>query len=159
MPWKTTTPMEEALKFTVLAQSGRFTVTELCEQFGISRKTAYKHIERYGEGGAKALAVRSSRPHSSPSRTDEEVIALLLQERRLHRTWGPKKLRVVLETKHGVASPPACSTIAEVLKRHGLSVRRRRRPGVYQIEAHGCTKATQPNHVCASPDKTDTRWA
>lgn len=73
MPWRTTTPMEEAIRFTVLAKSGRFTVTELCEQFGISRKTAYKHIERYNAGGAKALAPRSSRPHRSPSRTDEEA--------------------------------------------------------------------------------------
>jgi transposase len=54
MPWKTTTPMEEAIRFAVLAQSGRFTVRELCEQFGISRKTGYKHLERYAEGGAKA---------------------------------------------------------------------------------------------------------
>jgi DeoR/GlpR family transcriptional regulator of sugar metabolism len=36
--------MEEAIRFTVLAQSGRYTVTELCEQFGISRKTGYKHM-------------------------------------------------------------------------------------------------------------------
>jgi transposase len=125
MPWKTTTPMEEAIRFAVLAQSGRFTVRELCEQFGISRKPGYKHLERYAEGGAKALAPRSSRPHRSPARTDEEVIGLVLAERRQHRTWGPKKLRVVLETKHGIATPPACSTIAELLRRHGLSVRRR----------------------------------
>jgi transposase InsO family protein len=147
MPWKTTTPMEEAIRFAVLAQSGRFTVRELCEQFGISRKTGYKHLERYAEGGAKALAPRSSRPHRSPARTDEEVIGLVLAERRQHRTWGPKKLRAVLETKHGIATPPACSTIAELLRRHGLSVRRRRRPGAYEADAHGCTQATQPNHV------------
>jgi transposase len=123
MPWNTTTPMEEAIKFSVMAQSGRFTVAELCEQFGISRKTGYKHLARYAEGGAKALAPRSSRPLRSPSRTDAEVTALVLAERRAHRTWGPKKLRVVLEVKHGIATPPACSTIAEILRRHGLSVR------------------------------------
>lgn len=139
--------MEELTRFVMLAQSGRFTLTELCEQFGISRKTAYKHMERYAAGGAKALAPRSSRPHRSPSRTDEEVIALLLAERRLHRTWGPKKLRVVLETKHGIGVPPALSTIAEVLRRHGLSVRRRRRPGVYPAHTQGCSEATQPNQI------------
>jgi len=47
MPWKTTTPMEEALRFVTLAQTERFTLTELCGQFCISRKTAYKHLERY----------------------------------------------------------------------------------------------------------------
>jgi transposase InsO family protein len=139
--------MEELTRFVALAQTERFTLTELCEQFGISRKTAYKHLERYALGGFKALAPRSSRPLHSPGRTDEAITALILSERRLHRTWGPKKLRVVLETKHGITAAPACSTIAELLRRHGLSVRRRRRPGVYQADAHGCTKANQPNHV------------
>jgi len=139
--------MEELIRFIALAQTERFTLTELCEQFGISRKTAYKHLERYALGGFKALEPRSSRPLHSPASTDEAVTALILAERRLHRTWGPKKLRVVLETKHGITSPPACSTIAELLRRHGLSVRRRRRPGVYQTDARGCTEATQPNHV------------
>ena len=61
--------MEEAIRFTVLAQSGRFTVTELCEQFGISRKTAYKHLERYAAGGnqgacaAFLAAASQSNPH------------------------------------------------------------------------------------------------
>ncbi len=62
MPWKTTTPMEEALRFVTLAQTERFTLTELCSQFCISRKTAYKHLERYATGGFKALAPRTSRP-------------------------------------------------------------------------------------------------
>ena len=45
--------MEEVNRFVVLAQSGRFSVTDLCEQFGISRKTGYKHLERYAETGRK----------------------------------------------------------------------------------------------------------
>jgi hypothetical protein len=47
MPWKTVTTMEEITRFVMLAQSNRFTITELCAQFGISRKTGYKHLERY----------------------------------------------------------------------------------------------------------------
>ena len=47
MPWKTTTPMEEALRFVTLVQTDRFTVTDLCEQFGINRKTVYKHLTRH----------------------------------------------------------------------------------------------------------------
>ncbi len=44
MPWTNVTYMEEINRFVILARSGRFTVTELCEQFGISRKTGYKHL-------------------------------------------------------------------------------------------------------------------
>jgi len=87
--------MEEIIRFVMLAQSGRFTVSELCEQFGISRKTGYKHLERYAADGLKGLAVRSHRPHQFPQRTDAAVEALILAERRLHRTWGPKKLHKV----------------------------------------------------------------
>jgi hypothetical protein len=42
MPWKPVTSMEEITRFVLLAQSGRFTITDLCEQSGISRKTGYK---------------------------------------------------------------------------------------------------------------------
>ena len=42
--------MEEALRFVTLAQTVRFPITELCAQFGISRKTACEHRERYAVG-------------------------------------------------------------------------------------------------------------
>lgn len=147
MPWKNTTPMEEIIRFVSLAQTDRFTITELCEQFDISRKTAYKHLERYAEGGLAALAPRSHRPHGFPQRTDQKIEALILAERRLHRTWGPKKLQDVLEKKHGVEAPPACSTIGEILRRHGMSVKRRRRPGAYHALNEELTVPTQPNQV------------
>jgi len=147
MPWKTVTPMEEIIRFVMLAQSDRFTLTELCEQFAISRKTAYKHLERYAVAGLKGLQPRSHRPHRFPQRTDAAVAALILAERRLHRTWGPKKLHKILQVKHGLESPPARSTIGEILRRHGLSVARRRRPGAYPAFNDGLTVPTQPNHV------------
>ena len=106
--------MEEINRFVVLASSGRFSVTDLCEQFGISRKTAYKHLERYAVEGLAGLRPRSHRPHEFPQRTDVAVEALILAERRQHRTWGPKKLQAVLEMKHAIERPPACSTIAEI---------------------------------------------
>ena len=66
MPWQDVTPMEEIMRFISLVQTDRFTITDLCEQFGICRKTAYKHIERYANGGLKALEPRSHRAHAFP---------------------------------------------------------------------------------------------
>lgn len=77
MPWKTTTPMEEIIRFVSLAQTDRFTIADLREQFSISRKTAYKHLERYADGGWAALAPRSHRPHCFPQRTAEKIEALI----------------------------------------------------------------------------------
>lgn len=147
MPWQTVTPMEEIIRFVTLAQTDRFTMTDLCEQFGISRKTGYKHLERYAAGGLKALAARSHRPHECPHRTSEVVEKLVVAERRLHRTWGPKKIQDVLRKKHGIEAPPARSTIGGILQRHGMSVRRRRRPGAYHVFNDDLTVPTQPNHV------------
>ena len=89
MPWQNVTPMEEIIRFVSLAQTDRFTITDLCEQFAISRKTAHKHLERYAAGGLKALQPRSHRPHPFPQRTADAIEQLVLAERRLHRTWGP----------------------------------------------------------------------
>lgn len=147
MPWKNVTQMDEITRFVMLAQSDRYTITELCEQFDISRKTGYKHLERYALHGVKGLQPRSHRPHHFPQRTDEEIEALILAERRLHRTWGPKKLRRILERKHGLEAAPARSTIAKILRRHGVSVRPRRAPGVYPTLNDSLTEPTQPNHV------------
>ena len=147
MLWKNVTSMEEITRFVLLAQTDCFTVTELCEQFGISRKTDYKHLERYAAASLQGLQARSHRPHAFPQRTDEAVEALILAERRLHRTWKPKKLHKILQVKHGIESPPTRSTIGEILRRHGLSVRRRRKPGTYQALNDRLTVPTQPNHV------------
>jgi transposase InsO family protein len=139
--------MEEIIRFVMLAQSDRFTITELCEQFGISRKTGHKHLERYVELGLKGLQARSHRPRAFPQRTAEAVEALIVAERRLHGTWGPKKLHKILQVKHGFESPPARSTIGEILRRHGLSAQRQRKPGAYHALNDGLTQPTQPNEV------------
>ena len=68
--------MEEIIRFVTLAQSARFTVSELCEQVVISRKTGYEHLKRYSAAGLKGLAVRSHRPHQFPQRTDTAVAVL-----------------------------------------------------------------------------------
>ncbi len=147
MPWKETTPMDQISQFVALANSGRYTITELCEDFGISRKTGHKYLRRYSEEGSLHLPFRSRRPLNSPARTDAEVEQLILQERRVRCTWGPKKLQNLLRIKHGIESPPAQSTIGLILKRHGLSQSRHRRPGVYRARPAELTDPTYPNEV------------
>jgi len=119
MPWQQATPREEINRFVIVARSGRFNITDLCEQFGISRKIGYKHGERSEALGLAGLKPRSHRPHCSPQKTAEDVEGFILEERRLHCTWGPTKLQKIMEVKHGIERPPAASTIAEILRRHG----------------------------------------
>ena len=147
MPWKEESPMEQREKFVVLALSDRYTQTELCEQFGISRKTAHKWLSRYRSEGRKGLEDRSRAPKCVANRTEEGVERLIVKEKRLHPTWGPKKLQRILEIKHGLESPPVVSTVGEVLKRHGLVKARKRRGGVFKVERKDLTDAERSNHV------------
>jgi transposase InsO family protein len=139
--------MEQKQRFVSLAGSGHFTVTELCREFGISRKTGHKWLGRHAQGGMKALEDRSRAPLSVTCRTPAAVERLIVAEKRLHPTWGPKKIRRVLETKHGVENPPVVSTVGEVLKRHGMVAERRRRGGVFKAERGALTAPERCNHV------------
>ncbi len=66
MPWRETKPVCERQQFIALHQTGLFSVTELCQRFAISRKTAYKWIGRFQEQGMDALKERSRAPHTCP---------------------------------------------------------------------------------------------
>ena len=149
MPWKNVTPMEEKHRFITLAQSDRFTISELCESFGISRKTGHKWLNRYAERGLDGLLEQSRVPKSVPLRTEDSIERLIVSERRKHSTWGGKKLHTILQTQHAIESPPAISTINAILKRNGLVKDRRRRGGVFKVERGTLTQADHPNHVMA----------
>jgi len=129
MPWKNVLPMEEKQRFVNLMESGHFTVSELCEEYGVSRKTGHKWLARYAEAGRAGLEDRSRAPKTVNGRTDAEIERCIVNLRRAHMMWGPKKIQRVLVTKHGVERPPAVSTVGEVLKRHGMNEARRKRPG------------------------------
>ena len=141
--------MEERLRFASLAESGRFEIGKLCSEFGISRKSGYKWLERYRERGSAGLKDRSRAPLRIPGRTDREIEVLIVSERRRHPTWGPKKIAVVLERQHGVERIPATSTIGEILKRNGLIEARRRRPGAFAVERGELQEAEGCNQVWA----------
>ena len=71
-------------------------MTALCEEYRVSRKTGYKWLTRFRAEGPAGLAERSHAPHAVPwavSRAQAEAIVGL---RRQHPSWGPKKLRAKL---------------------------------------------------------------
>jgi putative transposase len=131
MPWKETSPMDQRVRFITDFHRQLFPLSELCLRFGISRKTAYKWIDRYQEAGPEGLVDRSRRPHSCPHHSPAPVVEALLDGRHHHPTWGAKKLLRVLSRRHPGWAWPSRTTCSNLLKRHGLvSGRRRRRyPG------------------------------
>ena len=116
MPWARTDQMSERVKFVAAHLRGEESLTDLCRDFGISRKTGYKWLQRFEAEGPSALKDRSRAPHGHPQATPEHTIEAIVALRRRHPHWGPKKLRVVLLRRHPRMLLPATSTIGEILK-------------------------------------------
>lgn len=102
-------------------------VTDLCREFGISRKTGDKFKQRFKRLGVAGLADQTRAPKVIPHRTPPELAEILIATRRRHPTWGSKKLKSVLEQRLQ-RRLPAASTITEVLRRAGLVDARKQRP-------------------------------
>lgn len=143
MPWHATNPMFERSQFIVAYQSGVYTMTELADRFGVSRKTAYKWRDRFEEGGLEALADASRAPHSSPHKTDEAIAALIVAARVRFPDWGARKLIEIVAREHPTLKLPSPTAAHEVLRRAGLvhppRQRRRKpkRPGAKPIDRTG----------------------
>ena len=81
----------------------------IAEQLGISRATVHKWLRRHRDEGWPGLADRSSRPHTTPTRTPLQVETQILALRR-HAHRGP----VFLAGQLGLVA----STVGRVLRRH-----------------------------------------
>jgi putative transposase len=130
MPWKETDSMKERVKFVLEWErqwnegEGRMNFSALCRAFGISRQVGYVWLERYRKADHDLVAMRehTRRPLTSPMKVSEEMEDFLVTARKLHPTWGPKKLRAWIAHHHPQVELPAQSTIGEVLRRRGLTL-------------------------------------
>ncbi|HEV7775749.1 MAG TPA: IS481 family transposase [Luteibacter sp.] len=109
--------MSERTELASLARGQAISVTELARRFGVSRKTAYKWIERQAAG--EPPQDRSRRPERSPLKTALPIEEAVVTLRREHPCWGGRKLAKVLSNR-GHEFVPAPSTITDILRRHGL---------------------------------------
>ena len=105
-------------EFVQRATTEGVNVSALCREFGISRKTGYKWIERARSSASGALEDRPRRPHHSPTQTPPAMERCILALREAHATWGPRKIHAYL-ARAGEESLPAPSTISAILRRHG----------------------------------------
>jgi transposase len=76
-----------------------WTMTELAERYGISRKTAYKWVERYEADPEHGLSERSRAPKAHGRALADEIREAVVALRRAHPRWGPKKLRTILTAR------------------------------------------------------------
>ena len=134
MPWITTRPMDQKVQLITDLQTGYFSITDLSQKYGISRKTAYKWIDRYEELGIDGLKEQSRRPQHSPKQTSDDLVEMIVKEKLKNRNRGPKKIYHQLKMQFPDMDWPAPSTIGEWLKKQGLVKKRKRRLRVPRSE-------------------------
>jgi transposase InsO family protein len=127
MSWKASGVLEKREEFLSDYVSGDWTMSELCRMYGISRPTGYQVLRRYAEGGVEALGERSRAPLRHPNQTPAPIEQLVLELRRRHPLWGPRKLKKVLSDRYPEWVIPASSTIGAMVEREGLTHRRPKR--------------------------------
>lgn len=152
MGWRETCAVSERMRFVLNVERGERTIAEACRLTGVSRKTGYKWLARYEQGGVLALQDRSRAPHTHPNAVAPDIKAMLLEARQQHPSWGAVKLLAWLGRRHPKCEFPASSTVSELLKRAGLVKPRRRTPRVPPY-ARPFMQAAEPNDLWSADFK------
>ena len=142
----------EELILKVLAKES--TVVDLAEEpcsirhYGVARKTIYKWLKRYETRGLTGLVDDSRRPRSSPMKTSAELALEIIQLKKEHMRWGPKKLATVIAKRHpNDETTPSVVTVRRVLHEVGLMKRTRRRESGGLAPTPAFLIPTEPNDL------------
>ena len=156
MPWRERSTMDEKASFILEWESGEHTFTALCKSYGVSRTLGYRLVLRYLLRGVAGLREQSRAPRRVWNRTAPEVERSIVGLRRRWKRIGPLKIHQLLSERYrGRRKLPSVSTIALVLKRHGLIKKRRR---VRRIrEVHPIFEAKGPNEIWSVDFKGEFR--
>lgn len=130
MPWENCKVENLRLKLVQSFLQGEATMTYLCLEQGISRKTGYKWVERflkYGEEGLKDLSKAPCDPHICYTK-DQIDRAIDLKQRKL--TWGPKKILAKLKDSYPEEEWPSPTRLYHIFKEYNLVTKRRIKPRV-----------------------------
>ena len=147
MPWTEVTKMEEKKAFILRAFDRNENFSQLCKEFGISTKTGYKWKERFKADGLAGLSEKSRRPNKHSQQLSEEIICKIVRIKTTKPNWGAPKIRVVYERENPDSYLPSPATFERVLRRSGLTKKRRRVRRRVGERIQNRVEAVRPNHV------------
>ncbi|MEN8123467.1 MAG: IS481 family transposase [Bacteroidota bacterium] len=147
MPWKETTTMNQKGEFICEWLSGQYTITELCKEFGISRPTGYRLIDRFEKMGIQGLYERSRAPGNHPNKTDQKVIDKILFYKGKHSKWGAKKIYKLLFNDFVKIDIPSVVTVHNILRKNGLVCPQKR------------LRRVNPLYPIFDPDECNEVWS
>ena len=120
LPRKETSVESERLRFIERVTAGEEPVTELCRAVrGSAGRPSYKLIHRYEAHGEDGLLDRSRAPHDHPNATPRELAERIVEAKRAHPTWGPKKL-IACRGLERPTGPETRRALARAFREYGL---------------------------------------
>jgi transposase InsO family protein len=144
MPFRELGRVEQRVAMLCDYDTGAWSVSELCEAYGVSRETFCVWRERRAAGDPAWFLDRSHATGRCPHRTPPGVAEAVIAAKRRFPRFGPKKVKAWLARTRPEVSWPAASTVGDILKRAGLvESRPRRRRGLELGRAE--TVAQEPN--------------
>lgn len=143
--------VEELRRALVQKYEDGLPMTMICKEFGISRKTAYKWVNRClklgQEIGVKDL---SKAPNRTRDLYGSEVIDQIIDLRRKKRTWGPRKLIARLEKIYPNKEWPSENWVYKILKEQQLIIPRKTRsrvPATHPLQEVVKSNDTRTSHI------------
>ena len=115
MPWEARTVKMSRESFVEEVNRGEKSKSRVCREYGISRVTGDKWLKRYESG--ESLEDKSKAPFHVANKTSAGKETKVLEVRKSHPAWGPRKILQFLIKKG--EKPPSKSTIGNILKRNG----------------------------------------
>ena len=156
MPWKELCALDQKVQMIEDWLTREFSITEIAEMYGVSRKTVYKWVERFEAHGRDGMEEWCRAPYTHPNATAPELVAMIVAMKHRHMKWGHRKIVAHLRNLNTDKEWPCDSTTFEILKRNSLvrSRKIRRRSPPYSEPFTGCN---QPNDVWSADYKGQFR--
>ncbi len=153
MPWQVSSVMEERLRFIARLLDGE-AMTDVCRDFGVSRKTGYKIFGRYKAHGLEALTDRSRRPVRYANQLPGQIESLIVRLKAEKPHWGARKIRELLVRRlDGDLRVPAKSTIHACWRANASASRRSTRAFGSQVS---CTTISDTSTWSKKPCSPST---
>jgi len=120
MAWENYKVEQQRLQVIQAYISKKSTMTDICKQYGISRRIGYKWYHRFIKQGIDGLKDLSKAPHTPNHRYANEQINMAIDMKLRYRRWGPKKILIKLEEKYPEENWPSPTRLYEIFKEHHL---------------------------------------
>lgn len=125
MSWEEKSKVDQRAEFAKRALTENITFTDLCNEYGISRKTGYKWKQRFEQYGYSGMSDLSKRPHENPNQLSEDCIINILNLKLAHPSWGARKIQKLFEKDHPIEDIPSESSIKRIFDKAGLVKKKR----------------------------------